>query len=63
LDQLEISGATQYTGRMFTVTYVKPTTRVSLDSKRLQEELPEIYASYIKETQVKASVKLNEIKD
>lgn len=63
LEQLEISGATQYTGRMFTVTYVKPTTRVSLDSKRLQEELPEIYASYIKETQVKASVKLNEIKD
>ena len=63
LDQLEISGATQYTGRMFTATYVKPTTRVSLDSKRLQEELPEIYASYIKETQVKASVKLNEIKD
>lgn len=63
LEQLELSGATQYTGRMFTATYVKPTTRVSLDSKRLQEEQPEIYASYIKETQVKGTVKLNEIKD
>ena len=63
LEQLELSGATQYTGRMFVATYVKPTTRVSLDSKRLQEEQPEIYASYIKETKVKASIKLNEIKD
>lgn len=63
LEQLEVSGATQYTGRMFTATYVKPTTRVSLDSKRLQEEQPEIYASYIKETQVKASIKLTNIKD
>ena len=62
LEQLELSGATQYTGRMFTATYVKPTTRVSLDSKRLQEEQPEIYASYIKETKVKGTIKLNEIK-
>lgn len=62
LEQLELSGATQYTGRMFVATYVKPTTRVSLDSKRLQEEQPEIYASYIKETKVKGSIKLNEIK-
>ena len=63
LEQLELSGATQYTGRMFVATYVKPTTRVSLDSKRLQEEQPEIYASYIKETKVKASIKLTNLKD
>lgn len=63
LEQLELSGATQYTGCMFTATYVKPTTRVSLDSKRLQEEQPEIYANYIKETQVKGTIKLNELKD
>lgn len=63
LEQLELSGATQYTGRMFTATYVKPSTRVSLDSKRLQEEQPEIYASYIKETKVKASIKLTNLKD
>lgn len=63
LEQLELSGATQYTGRMFVATYVKPTTRVSLDSKRLKEEHPDIYESYAKETQVKGTIKLNEIKD
>ena len=63
LEQLEISGATQYTGRMFTATYVKPTTRVSLDSKRLKEEHPDIYESYSKETKVSGTIKLNEIKD
>lgn len=63
LEQLELSGATQYTGRMFVATYVQPTTRVSLDSKRLKEEHPDIYESYAKETQVKGTVKLNEIKD
>lgn len=63
LEQLEVSGATQYTGHMFVATYIKPTTRVSLDSKRLQEEHPDIYASYTKETQVKGTVKLTNIKD
>jgi hypothetical protein len=63
LEQLELSGATQYTGRMFTATYVKPTVRVSLDSKRLQEEQPEIYASYIKETKVKGTIKLTNLTD
>ena len=63
LEQLELSGATQYTGRMFVATYVQPTTRVSLDSKRLKEEHPDIYESYSKETKVSGTVKLNEIKD
>lgn len=63
LEQLELSGATQYTGRMFTATYVQPTTRVSLDSKRLKEEHPDIFESYSKETKMKGSVKLTNIKD
>jgi hypothetical protein len=63
LEQLELSGATQYTGRMFVATYVQPTTRVSLDSKRLKEEHPDIYESYAKETQVKGTIKLTNVKD
>ena len=63
LEQLELSGATQYTGRMFVATYVQPTTRVTLDSKRLKEEHPDIFESYAKETKVKGTIKLNEIKD
>lgn len=63
LEQLELSGATQYTGRMFVATYVQPTTRVSLDSKRLKEEHPDIFESYSKETKVSGSIKLTIIKD
>lgn len=63
LEQLELSGATQYTGRMFVATYVQPTTRVSLDSKRLKEEHPDIFESYSKETKVSGSIKLTTIKD
>ena len=63
LEQLELSGATQYTGRMFVATYVQPTTRVSLDSKRLKEEHPDIFESYAKETKVGGSIKLMNKKD
>lgn len=63
LEQLELSGATQYTGRLFVATYVQPTTRVSLDSKRLKEEHPDIFESYAKETKVAGSIKLMNKKD
>lgn len=58
LEQLEIAGATTYTGDTFTATYVRPTTRVSLDTARLKDEQPDIYNSYAKETQVSATIKL-----
>ena len=58
LEQLEIAGATTYTGDTFTATYVRPTTRVSLDTARLKDEQPDIYNSYAKETQVSATIKI-----
>lgn len=58
LEQLEIAGATTYTGDTFVATYVRPTTRVSLDTARLKDEQPDIYNSYTKETQVSATIKI-----
>lgn len=58
LEQLEIAGATTYTGSAFTATYVRPTTRVTLDTARLKDEKPDIYNSYSRETQVASTVKL-----
>ena len=40
------------------ITYVAPTTRETLDSKALKEELPDIYDTYVKISPVKASVRL-----
>lgn len=40
-------------------TYVKGSTRKTVDSKKLQEEYPEIYKKCIKESSVKSSIRLN----
>lgn len=42
-----------------TFSYVKPSVRKSVDTKRLKEELPELYVQYQKETQVKAGWKVS----
>lgn len=58
LEQLEIAGATTYTGSTFTATYVRPSVRVSLDTARLKAEQPDIFNSYAKETVVASTIKL-----
>lgn len=40
------------------ITYVAPSTRVSVDSKKLQKEEPEIYNKYVKTTNVAGSIKI-----
>ena len=40
------------------ITYVAPSTRVSVDSKKLQKEEPEIYKKYAKTTTVAGSIKI-----
>lgn len=40
------------------ITYVAPSTRVSVDSKKLQKEEPEIYKKYVKTTNVAGSIKI-----
>ena len=43
----------------FTVTYVAPTTPTTLDSKKIKEELPEIYSAYSKTSTKSGYVKLS----
>ena len=45
------------------MTYVAPSTRVSVDSKKLQEKEPEIYKKYVKTTTVAGSIKITLIGD
>lgn len=40
------------------ITYVAPSTRVSVDSKKLEKEEPEIYKKYVKTTTVAGSIKI-----
>ena len=41
----------------FKVSYVKGSIRKTLDSKKLQDEEPEIYNKYLKETEVSSTIK------
>lgn len=42
------------------LTYVSPSTRTSIDSKKLKEEEPSIAEKYSKTTNVKASIRLSD---
>lgn len=41
-----------------TVSYRKPSTRTTLDSKKLKEDMPDIYEEYSKTSNVKSSITL-----
>ena len=40
------------------VTYVAPTTRTSIDSKKLKEDMPEVVEKYSKTSNVKSSIRI-----
>ena len=40
------------------ITYVAPSSRTSVDSKKLEKEEPEIYKKYVKTTTVEGSIKI-----
>lgn len=58
LEAMEQSGIDKFDNEFITVTYVAPTTRASLDTKRLKAEHPELYGEYLTESEVKASVRI-----
>ena len=41
-----------------TVTYVKPTTRTSIDSTKLKKDMPEVAEKYSKTSNVKSSIRI-----
>jgi len=52
-------GIKKFENDILKVTYVEPTTRTTIDSKRLKEELPAIAEKYTKVSQVKGSVRID----
>lgn len=56
---MESAKATKYIGKNFTTSYVRESTRVSLDTAKLKAEFPEAYEACMKETVVAGFVKLS----
>ena len=51
-------GIKKFENDILKITYVEPTTRTTIDSKKLKEDLPAIAEKYSKVTQVKGSVRI-----
>lgn len=57
-EKMEEYGITGFENDYLKVTYTKPTTRTTVDSKRLKDELPDIYEEYSKTSNVSSSIKM-----
>lgn len=51
-------GVKKFENDILKITYVEPTTRETIDSKKLKEDLPAVAAKYTKISQVKGSVRI-----
>ena len=51
-------GVKKFENDILKITYVEPTTRTTIDSKKLKEELPAVAEKYTKRTLVKGSVRI-----
>lgn len=58
LEQMENAGVKKWETGNIAVTYVAPSTRITIDSKRLKDEQPEVYNSYTKVTETKQSLRI-----
>ena len=57
-EAMEKNGIDKFDNDFITVNYVAPTTRTTLDTKRLKAEHPELYGEYLTESEVKSSVRI-----
>ena len=58
LAEMEMRGLVKLETDDLILSYIAPTTRETLDSKALKEELPTIYDEYAKLSSVKASLRI-----
>ena len=58
IDEMEQKGVVKLDNDVITITYIAPTDRETVDSKKFKEEQPDMYDEYVKISPVKASVRI-----
>lgn len=58
LEEMEKRGVKKFDNDFLTITYIAPTVRVGVDSDKLKEKYEAIYLDCLKETPVKASLRI-----
>lgn len=56
LELMKTNGVKKFENEFIRLTYKEPTTRTSIDGRKLKEEMPEVYENYKKESEVKESI-------
>lgn len=56
LELMKANGVKKFENDFIRLTYKEPTIRTSLDSKKLKEEMPDVFDKYKKESEVKESI-------
>jgi uncharacterized protein (UPF0335 family) len=57
-ESMELHGIKSIDNEYMTITYIEPTTRVSVDQKKLKQEHEEVYLECVKESSVKSSIRI-----
>lgn len=57
-NKMEENGLKTYENAYVKLTYIAPTKRNTIDSKKLKEELPDVYMNYCKVSDVKSSIRM-----
>ena len=58
LKEMEENNVLKVDTEELSISYVAPSTRETLDSKKVKEDLPDIYDLYVKFTDVKSSLRI-----
>lgn len=58
LEAMEANGIEKFDGDLIAITYVKPTTRTTFDSKKFAVAMPKTYAKFLKTGNVKSSIRI-----
>lgn len=58
IQKMEETGVKQIDNELFKITYIAASQRETIDSARIKKELPEVAATYVKTSVVKASVRI-----
>lgn len=58
LNAMESHGVKKWDNEVMTISYVASTTKTSVDSKKLKEELPDVFSKYSKTSKVKSSIRI-----
>lgn len=63
LNEMEQKGIKKFDNGEISITYIESYKKNTVDSKKLKEELPDVYKKYSKESEVKASIKIKGVKN